>query len=439
MMRRAALFLAVPVLALAVAGCDSVLDVEPPSQLTSTIAIEDANGARNALRGAYSALQSGSYYGGDLVFFGDLLADNTTHTGTFTSFAEADANTLLATNGSVEGLYESLYFGIGITNQILQRVPALDDLGETEKNEILGEAHFLRALHYHNLVKLWGPVPIVTTTLSSVEEASQVTRSPVDAVYAQVLSDLQEAERLITDADQTKQASLGAVKALLARVHLYRGEWTLAEQQADEVIAMGYRLADAYGDLFTPDAETPEAIFSLDFNTQDFNNFGYYFEVRREVRPTPDLYDAYENEDARRAWSIEQSSTGRLTGTKYPTTTGEEDLHVLRLGEVLLIRAEALARQGRLADAVDAYNALRVRAGLAPHVLGVDVSTPQDVLAAIWHERRLELAFEGDRWPDLVRTGRATDVLGIRECQVPFPIPQRELNVAPNLEQNPSC
>ncbi len=436
-MRRSLLLLALPVLLLA--GCDSLLDVEPPSQITSTIAIEDANGARNALRGAYSALQTGSYYGGDFIFFGDLLADNTTHTGTFTSFAQADNNTLLADNGSVEGIYQDLYFAISVTNHLLERVPGLTDLGETEKNQILGEAHFLRALHYHNLVKLWGPVPLITSTIESVETASQVTQSPVDEVYAQILSDLQEAERLMTNATQTKQASLGAVKALLARVYLYRGEWAQAQAKADEVLAMGYDLADDYAALFTPGAETPEAIFLLDFTIQDFNNFGYYFQTRREVRPTPDLFDAYEEIDARRAWSIEASSSGRLTGTKFPTTTGEEDFHVIRLGEVILIRAEALARQGQLAEAVDAYNRIRIRAGLTPHVLGEDVTTQQDVLAAIWNERRLELAFEGDRWPDLLRTGRATEVLGIRECQTLFPIPESELNVAPNMTQNPPC
>lgn len=436
-MRRSVLFLASSVLLLA--GCDSLLDVEPPSQLTGTTAIEDANGARNALRGAYSVLQSGSYYGGDFIFFGDLLADNTVHTGTFTSYAEADNNSLLADNGSVEGMYEDLYFGISVTNQILERVPGLDDLPEAEKNQILGEAHFLRALHYHNLVKLWGPVPLITSTLTSVEEASEVTRSPVDAVYAQILSDLQDAEGLMTDEDQTRQASLGAAKALLARVHLYRGEWAQAQQKADEVLALEYALADAYPDLFTPDAETPEAIFLLDFNVQNYNNFGYYFQTRREVRPTPDLYTSYEEGDARLAWSIEENAAGLLTGRKWPTTTGDEDFHVIRLGEVVLIRAEALARQGQLDDAVDAYNRLRVRAGLAPHVLGEDVTTQQEVLDAIWHERRLELAFEGDRWPDLLRTGRATEVLDLRECQLLFPIPERELNVAPNMEQNPSC
>ena len=424
---------------LAASGCDSLLDTEPPSQLTSTTAIEDANGARNALRGAYAALTSGSYYGGDFIFFGDLLADNTTHTGTFTSFSEADNHAVLANNGSVEGMYEAMYFGIGVANQILARVPEVPDLSEAERNEILGEAHFLRALHYHNLVRLWGGVPVVTTPLESVDAASQVTRQSVDEVYAQILGDLQAAERLVTATGQTKQASVGAVKALLARVHLARGEWALAQQRADEVLAMPYGLAASYGSLFTVDAETPEAVFSVDFTTQDFNNFGYYFKTRREIRPTPDLYEAYDATDARRAWSIQSGFGGRLTGDKFKTTTGGEDIHVIRLAEVILIRAEALARQDQLADAVTAVNRIRTRAGVAPLVLGTDVTTQADVLAAIWKERRLEFAFEGDRWTDLLRTGRASEVLGIQACQTLLPIPEREINVAPGLRQNPGC
>jgi hypothetical protein len=122
---------------------------------------------------------------------------------------------------------------------------------------------------------------------------------------------------------------------------------------------------------------------------------------------------------------------------KWPTSIGGEDIHVIRFAEVLLIKAEAQARQNDLAGAVDTYNLLRVRADLAPHVLGADVSSQAEVLAAIGHERRVELAMEGDRWPDLVRLGTATTVLGIPEFQTLWPIPQSERAVAPGLIQNP--
>jgi hypothetical protein len=432
MLRRTALLLGL----LALAGCDALLDLDPPDRLTGELAIADAEGARAALTGAYSALTGGSYYATDFVFFGDLSADNTVHTGTFLSYSEADANAMQANNAAAEGMWAAMYYGIGIANQILARVPPLTDLEQTEKDEILGEAHFLRALHYHNLVKLWGPVPLVLAPVETPEEASEVTRASVDDVYARIFSDLDEAARLITNTTQRTRASAGAVEALRARVALYRGDWAQAEAQASAAAARGYALAPDYGDLFA-DGATPEDVFKVAFTVQDFNNFGFYYKTRKEARPTEDLAAAYEPGDLRAAWSLQRDAQNRLIGNKWQTTQGAEDFHAIRFAEVLLIRAEALARQGRLEEAVADYNRLRARAGLAPHVLGQDVTTEDDVLGAIWHERRVELAFEGDRWPDLVRTGRAVEVLGIRPEMTLYPIPQSELDVAPNLTQNP--
>ena len=104
---------------------------------------------------------------------------------------------------------------------------------------------------------------------------------------------------------------------------------------------------------------------------------------------------------------------------------------------MLLIKSEALARQNDLVGAVDAYNLVRQRAELPAHTLGQDVTTQADVLAEIDLQRQLELAFEGDRWPDLVRTGRAVEVLEIPEYQTLYPIPQTEIDVAPGVTQNP--
>jgi hypothetical protein len=113
-------------------------------------------------------------------------------------------------------------------------------------------------------------------------------------------------------------------------------------------------------------------------------------------------------------------------------------VHVIRLAELVLIKAEVLARQNSLAAAVAEYDKVRVRAGLRPHVLGTDVTTQAQVLAAIDAERRLELAFEGDRWPDLVRTGRAATVKALKKPGFAlFPIPLRDTRTSPNLAQNP--
>jgi hypothetical protein len=120
--------------------------------------------------------------------------------------------------------------------------------------------------------------------------------------------------------------------------------------------------------------------------------------------------------------------------------TGTEHIHVIRLGEVILIKAEAQARLGRLGEAITTLNVLRVRAGVAPLVFGgATLSTQAQVIDAILKERRLELVFEGDRWPDLVRTGTAVTVMGLtgREFQTLYPIPQGERDVTTGLDQNP--
>jgi hypothetical protein len=143
----------------------------------------------------------------------------------------------------------------------------------------------------------------------------------------------------------------------------------------------------------------------------------------------------YHPTDTRGIWSISLAGT-RTWASKLRNPAGEEDIHVIRLGEVILNRAEALANLGRLPEAVAEYNRLRVRAGLAPDPAPTVLTTQASVLAAIARERRLELAFEGDRWPDMVRKGIATGIASGLATQVLLPIPQAEVDVAPNVQQN---
>jgi len=388
------------------------------------------------------ALQALSYYGRTFEVLNDLSADNAEHVGTFQYLGQVDRNQLQADNTAVTNVRIAVYDAIARVNLILQKVPSVTGLTDAQKNQILGEAHFLRALHYHNLVKLWGDVPMPLEPLESPAQAAQLTRAPRAQVYTQILDDLTRAEQAMTTANQARQASLGAARALRARVMLDQENWQGALDAANAVQAMGYALAPQFESLFTPDGtDTPEDIFRVSFTPQEYNELGYYylFDGRWEVAPTADLYAAFNAADARRALTVAKDG-GDYEGTKFPTTIGGEDLHVIRFAEVLLIKAEALARLNRLAEAATEYNKVRVRARLTPHVFGTNVTSQADVLAAIWLERRLELALEGDRWADLVRTGRATSVLGLpanRAYQTLYPIPSRELIVASGLTQNP--
>jgi hypothetical protein len=426
-------------------ACDSILDQNPPDAIPTENSITDARGARAALTGAYNGLRGAEdfYYAAEFITLGDLSADNVVSVGISGSFDFADGNQLRANNGSVAGVWEDIYEALNRVNIIIEKVPPLPDLEETEKNQILGEAHALRALHLHNLTKLWGDVPMPLVSPTSVEEASRITRTPAAEIYAQIRADLAEAETLVTETGDATRVTMGFVDALQARVALYEGDYATAVAESDEVLGQGYELAADFTTLFDAEGtDTPEDILKVIFTAEQFAWHGFYYtssELGGEgtVGPSQHLIDLFDPEDVRGTWSIFGDTEGEASGLKFPTTIGAEDFHVIRLAEVLLIKAEALARQNDLAGAVDAYNQLRVRAGLDGHTLGAEVTTQDDVLTAIDLERQFELAFEGDRWPDLVRTGRAVEVMGIPEFQTLYPIPQTERDVAPGITQNP--
>ena len=301
---------------------------------------------------------------------------------------------------------------------------------------------------------MWGETPLRLEPVTSAAQAGEITRSAVPATYTQILADLGQAKQLITAGrSQTRQASLGAVSAIEARVRLYNQDYAGAEAAAATVEGLGYSLATNFSDLFDATGNnTPEDIFRVTFTTTQSNAVGFYYLPkplggRYEVAPTTGAagiiaaFDPasggnianYRPTDTRGIWSISRSGS-RTYASKYRNPAGDEDIHVIRLGEVILIRAEALAQLNRLPEAVAEYNRLRVRAGLAPDpTIGL---TQAGVLAAIARERRLELAFEGDRWPDLVRTGQVL-AIGVPAQQALLPIPQAEIDVAPNITQNP--
>ncbi|MEO7963513.1 MAG: RagB/SusD family nutrient uptake outer membrane protein [Gemmatimonadaceae bacterium] len=423
-------------------GCDKTLTLEPTTEVEEKLAIIDAGSARAALAGAYDALQSGSYYGGDFLFFTELPSDDVAHVGTFTSYADMDQQVTTADNEVIEGMWDAIYAGIGRANTLIAKVPNVTQLSEDERKDIVGQAYLLRALNYHNLVKLWGGVPIRLQPPPNLNELASTTRATEAEVYTQVLADIALAQSLMVRDSRTHSASWLGAEALKTRVMLYQQNWSGVIASANNVLAEGATLAPNYATLFAPaSADTPEDLWRVSFTATEYNLSGYYYLSkalggRYEIAPSEELENAYDPDDARLAWNIAHDSRDRRYGSKWKTTEGAEDLHVIRLGEVLLNKAEAQMSLGDLAGAVASYNLVRQRAGLAPHVLGVDVTTSTQVRDAIWKERHLELAFEGDRWPDLVRTKRASALLSIPAFRTVFPIPQNEIDVAPKITQN---
>ncbi len=449
--------------AVGVNACSNTLDVPPTSSISSEVAISDAVGARAALQGAYAGLQQSGLYGHDLVDWTEVLSDNARWVGTFDNYADAQAHLLRSDNFTSTAIWNAAYDEINRVNQIIAKVPGLTDMSDAEKNETVGEAYFLRALTYHNLVKLFGNttnlgVALRLEPVSSASEANQAARSTGAETYTQILADLAQAKQLITAGrSQTRQASLGAVSAIEARVRLYQQDWAGAEAAAAAVEAMGYSLAPNFRDLFeATGSNTPEDIFRVTFTPTQAQSVSFYYLPkalggRYEVAPTTSTdavlgttgiiaaFDPasggnianYNPTDLRGQYSISRAGT-RTYAARFRNPAGDEDLHVIRLAEVILIRAEALAQLNRVPEAIAEYNRLRVRAGLAPDPTTLSQA---QALAAIARERRLELAFEGDRWPDMVRTN--TGLINIPAAQTLLPIPQSELDVSPNMQQNP--
>jgi starch-binding outer membrane protein, SusD/RagB family len=445
------------------AGCNNVLDVHPVNETDASQAITTPAGARAAVAGIYDALQDFSYYGGQLFFFGDLSADDVEHTGTFTTYRQIDQNDITSDNGSVEGMWDGLYKALGRANIVIAKVPDVQGLDPAERDDLLAQAYFSRALTFHNLVKFWGDtaasglgVPLVLIPPADISEAGQATRATTGSVYTQILSDLNDAETRMGSATDAHRATLMAVHALRARVYLYQKNYAGAETEAEAVVAGGFSLAPSYGDLFSPDGDdTPEDIFRLHFDAVDYCWEGYYYlpyevQGRGEIAPSVSLIQAYSpsfNGSPATFVTADERGTRNITfsdptdgttkyGSKWLTGIGAEDIQVFRLAEVLLIEAEAEARQNKLAEAEATLTPIRTRAGLP--AAGLDTMSQANAINAILNERRLELAMEGDRWPDLVRTGRVQNFLpGVAAFQTLYPIPLNELDVAPNLVQNP--
>lgn len=423
----------------------NVLDVEPQNSIPAEEAFKDKSGIERGIFGSYNSFQYLGYYGRTYSIFSDLAADNLAQPldGTAAEYREVDNNSILPENGSVAGIWSSVYDGINVANNVIEKVPAMSDMSTQEKNAALGELYFVRALNHFNALVYFGGVPIKTTPTIGINDLD-VPRNSVDQVYAQIIADLTFASEHLPASNSLKiRATKYAAVALLARVYLYQRDYAMASTMAGRVITEGgYTLLDDYAAIFEGDGSA-ETIFEIDFTALDRNRIAEYnypktLNGRREVEPTQDLLDAYEIGDERFNATI--AFDGALAyPIKYDDlSTGADNFIVLRLGEMYLIRAEAEARNNGDITMIQAdLDAIRQRANLSP----TSASSHPALLLQIEKDRRIELAFEGHRWFDLVRTGRALEVLpNVNSInQTLFPIPSSELqtNTNPGMTQNP--
>lgn len=449
-------FLALFALSLFTVSCKKSLDEQKPqASLDAPTAFTNAASARAGLFGVYSALQSSTYWGLEYLIFADLAADNLTHTGTFPTFAQVANKQILPDNVNNVNIYNQIYDGINRANTLIAAVPGITD-ASLNKDATLAEARTLRAMMYFDLLRYWGGSPtgynkaggagvvIKLTPTLGASDATPVARSTEAQVWTTILADLDFAIGVGTYANKiTNRAGKDAAKALKARVQLYREQWAEAEALATEVInSSRYQLLSTanYENIWLQ-KNSAESIFELEFNSADQNSITFYYYTttrggRNEISASNSLRDAHEAGDIRRP--VNYTADCPTCTPPYPAaktrkysriSTGDDNVMLIRLAEMYLIRAEARVRQaatGADASAISGLadlNVIRQRAGLTPFV---SVSK-DDILMAILKERRLELAHEGHRWFDL-RRYNLISTLGVSQpFRALFPIPQREV------------
>jgi len=430
--------------ALVLASCSKVLDVEPTASISSETAINDKVGIERATIGSYTAFQSAGLYGRNRVIVGDLAADNLKWTGTTYEYFQIENNEVPAENAITEGTWIAAYDGLNRVNNVLDALNRVNDLTTTERDKYEGEALFMRALFHFNLLTYFGGVPIKVTPTLDISNVDQA-RNSTDQVYEQIIADLLVAEAKLPETMPLGRANTFAASALLARVYLTRyhsngnaADAVLAVGKADRVLTEGgFSLVSPYAALF--EGSNSEVIFEIVFDVQNKNRLAEYFFPRSlagryEIAPSDALIQSYETGDQRLSASIAIDVENKVYGTKYEQlSAGSDAVFVLRLAEMYMIRAEALAyNNGDILTIRENIDALRSRAGLEP----TTADTYDALKLAVENERRHEFAFEGHRWFDLVRTKRAVGLLGINEDYTLFPIPLSEMQTNKLMQQN---
>ncbi|GAB2476569.1 membrane protein [Hymenobacter qilianensis] len=436
----------VAAVSLSLSACNDLLEPQPVQQLPADQAITDAGSARAATIGAYDRVQA--YYQLNWPVLGFLPGENVRFNGTLNQFLQIDQNQLSADNVLITEAWTQMYQAVNVANNLLAAVPDVNDplLPAAEKNQLLGEAHFLRALVYFDLGRGWGGVPLILTPTRTKENGQGIGRSTQAQTYDQVLADLTEAETLLPDATTRNRAVKTTARALRARLHLYRQQYAEAETYATQVISnANYSLVTPYRSISTAPFLSRESVLELTFSNSDANTmwnnwFPSALGGQFNFQPVPTAI-ALLNDPAvggnRSALLATTTIAGANVtyGNLYSRSAQRDDpSYVLRLAEQYLIRAEARARQGKLTQALADLNAVRARAGVPAST----ATTADQLLLAIENERKVEFAFEADRWFDLVRTGRAGTVLGVTDQRRwLFPLPFNDLVADPALEQNP--
>ncbi|RFS19383.1 RagB/SusD family nutrient uptake outer membrane protein [Chitinophaga silvatica] len=472
------------------ASCSkSFIDLKPVSNQTTSTFFKTANDFQQGVNAIYDGLQSSQTYGKSSYYLMEVRSDNTdiSDRGALAGVAsQIDWFSEVTTNPFLSDVFAGEYVIIARANAVLGQIDAAA-IPDSSKKQFKGEALFLRSLAFFDLVRLYGKVPLVIKT-ESTSESLKDKRNEVTEVYAQIESDLKAAAGLLpavypNSADYGR-ATAGSANGLLGKVYVTEKKWAEATGVLKNVT--GYTLLTDYASLFTAsNAINSEILFSVRFRKgltpsegnsyfSDMMPFSFYvngaaYGGSNNNRPTHDIAAAYEKGDLRfnasldTVYATSASTTQKGNYVKKfsdlpgATNDGGNSFPILRYADVLLLQAEALNEQGYSTangpgTAFYYLNLVRKRAGLIDKT-STDLPDQGAFRDAIFAERRIELAFENNRWFDLIRYSKGVAIMQahllkeynmtspvLSASRLLFPIPQREIDIhndPVNFPQNP--
>lgn len=455
-------------------GCADFVNLTPQDIIPVSGFYKTEADIQGSLTGAYGAMRAvyNNYYQ-----FTELPSDNTrTISASEVANGQFDKLTWLTSFNTLANGWNNAYTVIAAANVTLAHADEVKYANPATKTQLVGEAKFIRALMYFNLVRFFGDVSLVLTEITTQDQAFGLARNPATEVYSQIEKDLADAETALpatyTGAN-VGRATSGAAKALLGKVLLQEKKWPQAETKLAEVVTgTKYQLLTDLTKVFglgnDNNAEIVFACQYLSTGNGEGNSFSYGFApstanltsvaAANTNIGTLDLFNAFETGDLRKTAYIGVDGTGNTANywarkfiyNVQSVNEGDNDWPIIRYADVLLMYAEALNNNGKTTLALDQINAVRKRAGLAAKT-GL---TAADTQLAIEQERRVELCFEGHRWHDLIRWGKAISTMVAFKAKYTatdaangnmtpdsyrtlFPVPQTEVLLNPKLGQNP--
>lgn len=475
MKRTSYIYILLGSLIFSLSACEESILLSPEQSLSEEVTFSNAAGAQAALNAVYSQAQLLEVFGSGPQIFEDLMADNTEFVGSFPTIQDVRNYVTTTPNATIQGYWQTMYRVINGANTVIDKVPNINDpaLTDAAKNQIVGQAKFMRAIVYFQLVNQFAQpynkgngnnpgVPLVLKGFDGTPETP--SRATVSEVHNQIIKDLTEAMEAVpatyAGTGLRGRATKGAAAGYLSRIHLYRGEYAQAASFAKQVLDNKgtYSIATNFGFYSTPG---PEHVFIILNSATDNGRTGaggwasYHRPANQGGRGdcafTANLENIYKEEDGDKRYTelsdqvtAADNQSRRMTRKFVDAVTNAEPAPLMRTSEIALTRAEALAEvNGVNQESIALVNPIRSRAGLKPWTID-QFESKEALVSAILKERRKELAFEGHRRMDLLRRGQAlrssgpqAPIAGFGADRTILPIPQREIDLNKNLSQNP--